>query len=93
MKKQAVIATIAVVLVSLAATSCAIDRCGPNYPSGPCEIECKPKNCTVGTYCCADQIGGCCDEGWSCIDDGTPEGHCDPPWVEGAALTRKARYR
>lgn len=79
-------AVLAVLLVG-----CAINECGPNSPTGPCEIECKPKNCDVGTYCCADAIGGCCDEGWSCVDDGTPEGHCDPPWPE--AGKRRARRR
>lgn len=54
----------------------AIDQCGPNSPTGPCETECRPHPCAPNTYCCADAVGDCCPTGYTCEVDAAG-GWCD----------------
>lgn len=68
---------LAVLIVAGLSMASRCDECGPNHPTGPCETACKPEPCKPGSYCCADDAGGCCLTGDTCKAD------AEGPYCEG----------
>lgn len=62
--------------------------CGPQSPTGPCEVDCGSYTCGVSYACCPDGML-CCPEGDTCMPDDSG-GHCDAPWPDEQGRRRSS---